>query len=381
MNANMNAMWVVFAALTALVMAMVLFPLLRTRRGTTAAGPSESAFYRDQLAEIDRDVARGLLSEADAESARVEAARRLLRASPDGVEPVPASSGKARLAALVVLVLTPLCAAGLYLRYGRPELRDEPLAARLANPGNDIEAIVAKVERRLAERPDEGRGYDVLAPVYMKLGRVEKAENAFSEAIRLMGPSPDRLVGLAEARLTKAQGVVSDKVREPLEQALALDPQNPRAQYLLAVAAEQDQKPEKARAIYEKILAEAPQGAPWIAIVTERLVKVGGAPPAAPAVPPLASGAPTGPAAEAIAALPPEQRQAQIRGMVENLAARLSQNGQDVQGWLRLLRSWTMLGEKDKAAAALAEARKALAADAPALAQIDGLAKELGLGG
>jgi cytochrome c-type biogenesis protein CcmH len=380
MNANMYAMWVVFAALTALVMAMVLFPLLRTRRGTTAAGPSESAFYRDQLAEIDRDVGRGLLSQADAESARVEAARRLLRASPDGVEPAPASAGKARLAALVVVVLTPLCAAGLYLRYGRPQMPDEPLAARLANPGNDIEAIVAKVERRLAERPDEGRGYDVLAPVYMKLGRIEKAENAFSEAIRLLGPSPDRLVGLAEARLTKAQGVVSDKVREPLEQALALDPQNPRAQYLLAVAAEQEQKPEKARAIYEKILAEAPQGAPWIGIVSERLAKVGGAPPS-PGAPALAPGVPTGPAADAIAALPPEQRQAQIRGMVENLAARLSQNGQDVQGWLRLLRSWTMLGEKDKANAALAEARKALAADAPGLAQIDGLAKELGLGG
>lgn len=409
--------WILFAILTALAMVAVLHPLLGRGKSDALAAPSEAAFYRDQLAEIDRDAARGLLSEADAESARVEAARRLLRAAPasdaakaegaakadnankpaagksasasPGKAPPASSRGGARLAAAaVILVLVPLFTIGLYLRLGQPERADEPLAARRAN-ANDIESLVAKVEQRLVEHPEDARGHEVLGPVYMRMGRFEKAEHAFSEAVRLLGPNPQRLLGLAEARLSVAQGVVTDKTREALEQALALDPKNARAQFLLGVAAEQDQKPEKAKALYEKIIAEAAPDAPYLPIVRERLASVGGeapapsspgAPPMASGAPPMASGMPTGPAAEAIAALPPEQRQAQIRAMVEGLATRLSQNGQDVQGWLRLIRSWKMLGEQDKAVAALADARKALAGDAAALGQVESLAKELGVG-
>lgn len=388
--------WILFAVLTAVAMAAVLHPLLRKGKSDALAAPSEAAFYRDQIAEIDRDAARGLLSETDAESARVEAARRLLRAAPSSepalsgaaASPKASSSGGrgARMAAAaVILVLAPLFSIGLYLRLGAPERADEPLASRRA-ASNDIESLVAKVEQRLVEQPDDARAYEVLGPVYMRMGRFEKAEQAFSEAVNRLGPSPQRLLGLAEARLSVAQGVVTDKAREAVEQALALEPKNARAQFLLGVAAEQDQKPEKAKALYEKIIAEAAPDAPYLPIVRERLAGVGGeAPspsaPGASAPPPMTSGMPSGPAAEAIAALPPEQRQAQIRAMVEGLAERLSQNGQDVQGWLRLIRSWSMLGEKDKAVAAIADARKALANDAAALGQIDGLAKELGVGG
>lgn len=369
-------MWVVFAALTALAMALLLYPLLSPRRGGAPTVLGEAAFYRDQLAEIDRDAARGLLSQADAESARVEAARRLLRAEPEAGPAAPAAPRAARLAAAAVFLLAPLIAGGLYLRLGQPSMPDQPLASRV-NDDTNVEAIVAKVEKHLREKPEDGRGYEVLAPVYMRLGRFEQAEKAYAEAARLLGPSPARLIGLAEARATVAQGVITDKAREALEEAVKLDPKNPQAQFMLAVAAEQDQQPDKARALYEKILGEAPPNAPWVSVVRERLAALGGEVPP----PPAASGAPTGPAAEALAALPPAERQAQIRGMVDGLAQRLAQNGQDVQGWLRLIRSRVMLGEKDKAVAALGDARKALAADAAALGQIDGLARELGLGG
>lgn len=379
-------MWVVFAALTALAMAMVLYPLLSTRRSGTWAAPSETEFYRQQLAEIERDAARGMLSQADAESARVEAARRLLHAAPDAAQTADSAPFRARLAAAAILLLVPLTAAGLYLKLGQPDLPDQPLAAR-ANDDTNVEAIVAKVEKHLRDKPDDGRGHEVLAPVYMRLGRFEQAEKAFSEAVRLLGPTPQRLIGLAEARATIAQGVITDKAREALEQAVKLDPKNAQAQFMLAVAAEQDQQPEKARALYDKILAEAPAGAPWAAVVKERLAGLGGetsaAAPATPQAGPSAGAMamPSGPAAEAVAALPPDEQKKQIRGMVEGLAARMAQNGQDVQGWLRLIRAWKMLGETDKARAALTDARKALGADAPALSQVEGLAKELGLGG
>lgn len=365
--------WLLFAAMTALAMAALAYPLV-ARPSRSRSTPSEAEFYRDQIAEIDRDAARGLLSGADAEGARVEAARRLLRVTPADAAPSQAPSSRARYVALAAIFLAvPAAAAGLYLELGSPNRGDLPLAARI-NDSNDIEALVAKVEQRLLAQPDDVRGYDALGPVYLRMGRLERAENAFNEAIRIAGPTATRLLGVAEAQVGLASGVVTEKARKALDEAVKLDPQNPRAQFLLAQAAEQDGAKAKARAIYEKILAEAPNGAPWIPIVSDRLVAVGGTPPAA-------AGVPTGPAAAAIAALPPEQRQAQIRTMVEGLATRLSENGQDLQGWLRLIRSWAMLGEKDKAQAALADARKALAADAPAVSQIDGLAKELGLGG
>lgn len=377
-------MWVVFAVLTALAMAIMLYPLVSPRRRESLSAPSETGFYREQLAEIERDVARGLLSQADAESARVEAARRLLRAAPDAADAPTRSLAPrtARLAAAAIFLIVPLTAIGLYLKLGQPTLPDQPLAAR-ANDDASVEAIVAKVERHLRDKPDDGRGHEVLGPVYLRMGRFEDAERAFSEAARLLGTNPARLIGMAEARTAKAQGVVTASAREALEQAVKLDPKNPQAQFMLAVAAEQDQQPDKARALFEKMLAEAPPGTPWVSAVRERLTAIGGAPPdpAAGAPPAPAAGAPTGPAAEALAALPPAERQAQIRGMVEGLAARLAQNGQDVQGWLRLIRSWAMLGEKDKALAALAEARKALGADAGAVGQIETLAKDLGLQG
>lgn len=367
--------WVVFAALTALAMAVVIWPLVSSPRGGRSAAPSEADFYRDQLAEIERDARRGLLSQADAESARVEAARRLLHAAPDAAPAQSAGKATSRVAVLAVVLAVPAVAAGLYLKLGRPSQPDMPLAARSTSE-NSIEAVVAKVEKHLRDKPDDGRGHDVIAPVYMRLGRFDQAEKAFTEANRLLGATPARLIGLAEARAAKAQGVITDKSREALEQAVALDPKNAQAQFMLGVAAEQDQQLDKARALYEKVLSEAPPGAPWIAGVRERLTAMGVTVPER-----QAEGVPAGPAAAAIAALPPAERQSQIRNMVEGLSTRLAQNGQDVQGWLRLIRSWAMLGEKEKALTALVDARKALGGDAAALGQIESLARDLGLKG
>jgi cytochrome c-type biogenesis protein CcmH len=372
-------MWALFAVLTAVALGVVVHPLLRRDAGVETSAPRESEFYRRQLVEIERDRASGLLTETDAESARVEAARRLLQAKATPQAPTSGSRPRWAVAGLF-LVAAPFLALALYLRLGQPDLPDLPLAARAADP-QDIEAIIAKVEKRLREVPDDGRGHDVLAPVYMRLGRMPEAERAFAAAIRLLGENPARLIGLAEAKISIAGGVVTAEARQALERASALDPTHPRALFLLGVAAEQDGAPDRARALFEKILANGPADAPWLPTVRQRLAGLSGTVASSPPMRAGQGAAPQGDAAAAIAALPPEQRQAQIRTMVEGLAARLSQNGQDVQGWLRLIRAWTVLGEKDKARGALAEARKALEADAPSRVQIDGLARELGLEG
>jgi cytochrome c-type biogenesis protein CcmH len=120
-------------------------------------------------------------------------------------------------------------------------------------------------------------------------------------------------------------------------------------------------------------LAEAPSDAPWVGMVRESLARVDAS------VPPL-----KGPSADDVAAasqLPPEQRTAMVRGMVERLAERLSREGADVEGWLRLVRAYMVLGDRDKAASAANDARKALASEPDKLRRVEELVAGLGLKG
>lgn len=366
--------WVLFAALSAAALAGVLIPLLRAD-SAPSSGRTDAAFYRDQLAEIERDLGRGLLTAEDADAARAEAARRLLAAAPTTNEPAVAgqSSGSARrMAALALVLMAPALAVGVYLRLGRPEAPDLPLAARqTTDPAKiDIETAVAKVEEHLRRNPEDGRGFEALGPVYMRMQRFGDAARAFSEAARLLGETPERLSGVAEADIFAANGVVTAQTRQTLEKALALDAAHPRTLYYLALAAEQDKDPARAVALYERILAGAGANELAVAGVRRRIAALKGGGPD------LDAGA-----AASIAALPKDQQQTAIRSMVEGLAARLSENGQDLDGWMKLVRARAVLGEPDKAKAALGEARKALAADAKAVGALDALARELGLEG
>lgn len=357
-------LWVLFAVVTAVALAAVLHPLMAARP-PDAGARDEAGFYRAQLAEIERDVGRGLLTPEDAESARLEAARRLLAVSPQGAGPA-APGGARKAAAAAIVLLAPLLAVSLYLALGSPDRPDLPLSARATGDPSkmDITSVVAKVEDHLRRNPNDGRGYETIAPVYMRLDRPSDAARAYGEAIRLLGETPERLAALAEAQIFLSQGIVSAETRQLLEKALAGDATEERALYYSGLAAEQDGDKPKAIGFYEKLLAGAPPGQAALAGVRRRIAMLKGEDPAA-----------------AIAALPKDQQQTQIRAMVEGLAQRLSENGQDRQGWLRLVRARMVLGEKDKAKAALADARKALAADSAALGELDALARELGIEG
>ena len=164
-------LWVILACLTAIVLLVLLRPLASAGPEGLAPEAFDAAVYRDQLGEIESDRARGLIGEAEAEAARIEIARRLLAAGSKEHTPAPAKAGgmRARAAMIGVGTALPLLALGLYLVYGSPRLPDQPLAVRLQDPANDqnLEALVARVEARLREHPEEGEGWDVIAPVYM----------------------------------------------------------------------------------------------------------------------------------------------------------------------------------------------------------------------
>ncbi|HEY5278162.1 MAG TPA: c-type cytochrome biogenesis protein CcmI [Pseudolabrys sp.] len=373
------ALWLAFALMTATAIFAVLWPL--SRRGE-ARGGSELAVYRDQLDEIGRDRTAGLIGEAEAEAARIEVSRRLIAASeaPKSQAPLnPAASlWRRRATAVAGLLLLPIGATALYLLLGSPQLPGEPLAARLENahPDGSIAAMISKVEAHLERHPDDARGYEVLAPVYMRLGRFGEAVTARHKLIALSGDSADREADLGEALTAAANGIVTDEAKSAFEQAAKLDPNEVKSQFFLGLAAEQDGNKDKAASIWKAMLANAPPGAPWVATVKEAITRVGGTPPAV-------AGAPGPNAAQMAAAsqMSGQDRTVMIRGMVERLAGKLKQDGNDVEGWQRLLRAYLVLGDHDKAVAAAGDAKRALASNPDKLRQIEDMIKSLGLEG
>ena len=376
-------LWLVLAGMTGLAVLGALWPLaFRRRSGADAA--SEVAFYKAQLGEIERDVERGQLPAEEAAGARAEAARRLIAAS----AATPGNSGAGetatarRIAAALVAIVIPIVALALYADLGRPDLPDAPLAGRLAEAksADRVEAAIARMEAHLTASPDDAKGWAVIAPVYMHLGRFDDAVAAFREILRLDGESATQRANYGEALVGAAGGVVTADARAAFDKALAEQPDLPAARYYLGLAAEQDGDKAKAIALYQGLLAETPAGAPWAAPLEARLAAVKGESARSTPAPAASNEAPSA-AANAAPAAADDAQQATIRGMVERLATRLAQSGGDANEWGRLIRSYAVLHEADKARDALGAARKALAGDAGAGAGLDALARELGIEG
>jgi len=379
-------LWFVLAGMTGLAVLCALWPLAFRRKGGAEAA-SEVAFYQAQLGEIDRDVERGQLPAGEAAGARAEAGRRLIAAS--AAAPGRSGAGDAatprRIGAALIVIVVPLVALALYADLGRPDMPDAPLAGRLADAksADGVEAAIARMEAHLTASPDDAKGWAVIAPVYMHLGRFDDAVAAFGEILRLEGESATRRAAYGEALVGAAGGIVTADARAAFDKALADEPSLPAARFYLGLAAEQDGDKAKAIAIYQGLLSETPADAPWAAALAARLAAVKGeSAPSAPASA-AASAAPPAPASQAPApsAAADDDQQAQIRGMVERLATRLAQQGGDADQWGRLIRSYAVLRQPDKAREALATARKALAGDQSAGPKLDALARQLGIEG
>jgi cytochrome c-type biogenesis protein CcmH len=366
-------LWFVMALMTAAAIFAALWPLARR---TPLRSGSDVAVYRDQLDEIERDRAAGLIGEREAEAARIEVSRRLLAAADTVPPPLlqDGMTGRRRAAALAALILLPLGAASLYLSLGSPELTNQPLQARrgLSPDQSPIMELVGRVEAHLEQNPEDGRGWEVLGPVYMRLGRYDDAVKARRAVLRLLGPNAAREADLGEAITGAQNGIVTAEAKAAFDRAVALDPSDIRARYFLGLAAEQDGRPKEAAEVWRALLAEASADAAWAGFVRESLARVD----------PAAAASQPGPSADDVAAaseMSPEQRTAMVQGMVSRLAERLRQDGTDVEGWLRLLRAYMVLGDKEQARAAAGDARRALASDPEKLRRVDDLIKGLGL--
>ena len=284
--------------------------------------------------------------------------------------------------------------------------------------------MMARIEQHLQQDPNDGQGWQVIAPVYLQLGRASDAVTAYTNALRILGSNSDLEGGLGEAIVTANNGQVTPDAKAAFERAAALAPTDPTARFYLAVALEQSGKTADAIAAWKALLNGAPADAQWAIIGQAELARLQGqttsapqaagtavasAPnpggsgtfpslPAAPATPQSATAAPpaaspapaaapgqatpSAPSAADVAAvqnLPPDQQAAMIQGMVDSLATRLETDSGDAAGWAQLVRSYVVLGRPDDARAALVRARAALASDKDKTAIVEEAAESAGL--
>lgn len=371
--------WVIAAILTLGASLAVLLPLTSGGKGASTSSDHDLEVYRDQLAELERDAARGLIQPAEAEEARAEIARRILRLGNVGQvdQPGAQASRAVRLVATSAVLVVPLLSWGLYSQLGSPDLPSQPLAERLAkNPADSsVDELVARAEAHLAANPSDGRGWDVLAPIYLRLQRFSDAVTAYRNAIRLDGDTAAREAGLGEAIANAAGGIVSADAQSAFEQALKLDPANPKASFYLAMALAQEGRLAEATAAWQKMLGLLPPDSPWRGAVQQALAEAANRS--------VASGEPAkGPdaaAVDAASSMAPQDRQAMIDTMVAGLDEKLRQNPRDTEGWMRLIRSYVVLGKADQARDALHRGIAVFGADSDEAKKFTAFAASLGL--
>ncbi len=368
-------LWLLAGLLSAVVVLLLSVPMLKRNAGGPAAN-ADLAVYRDQLAELEREVARGLLPQSEAAAARLEIQRRLLGAAAVDARPAPGAARSLLGAAL--LLLLPLAAVAIYLDLGSPNLPAVPFAAPApaAAASQAMAELVDRLKAGMKTHPDDPKGWTLLGDALGQLGRYGESAEAYGKAIAALQakgtPATAELHSLqGEALTAAAGGQVTPMARTAFDAALALDAKDPRARFYLALAESQAGHLQAALDRWLALEADSPPGAPWLEVLRSQIDTTArqlGRDPAslpgrkAPPPGPPAAGAPTpGPTAEdmaAAAAMTPEQRAAFIDGMVGGLAAKLKDHPEDVDGWLRLADAYDKLGRPEDALQARQQAAR-----------------------
>lgn len=393
--------WIAAGGMIVAVAALMLIAL-RGARQVEPTAAHDLQVYRDQLKDVDRDLARGTITKEEAGRIRAEVGRRVLEADRALVAATQAGPNRApramTRAAILGIVVVLAGSLWLYTRIGAPGYPDLPIVERLAMARKDRNSrisqaaaeakmpkpatpkadpklldLIAKLRDAVAKRPDDLTGQKLLARNEAQLGNYDIAWKAQEQVVKLEGKDATAQDYALQAGLMilAAGGYVSPQADKPLALALKLDPNNGTARYYTGLMFAQTGRPDLTFQLWEPLLGKGPQNAPWVAPIRAQIEAVAQAAGINFQLPP-AAGQP-GPDAAAIAGaakMSPAQRQQMIRGMVEGLASRLDAKGGSAAEWARLIRAYGVLGETDKQKAALAKAEAAYANSPKDLAQI-----------
>jgi len=415
--------WVPAGVITLIV---AVLGVLGLTRGARAVGAGDGArrgmkVYADQLREIERDLARGVIAADEAERLRTETARRLLEADRAHGRQAAGATGRApapmRVLALALIPAALAVAALVYVWQGAPLYPDRPLVTRhaeaealraarasqaelearwmaaperepLPEPDAELVALMERLRATVTERPNDLTGARLLAQNEARLGRFAEAAEAQRRVVALLPEGTPRdqglgeLVRLAQFQIAAAGGLVSPETDQVLETILRLDPQNGFARFFLGVMFDQTGRPDRTFHLWRRLLDDSQPDDPWVGDLRANLPILAAVAGVRYTLPPEEAIGQRGPSREQIAEaqeMDPEDRAEMIGSMVEGLAARLASSGGPAEDWARLIRALGVLGQTDRARAIWAESRNVFAAQPAAMALIDTAAHEGGL--
>lgn len=408
--------WIISAALSAAVAILLVLALMRGRAGEDHPAAYDLRVYRDQMREVERDLARGVIGPEDAERIRAEVARRILaadaqlRETTDGLrQPRGPAIAAAVVSAAVVI------GGGLwtYSRIGAPGYGDLGLQTRIAaaqemretrpsqataesqvppfvppnQPGADYLALMERLRAAVAERPGDLQGHVLLARNEAALGNFRAAYQAQERILSIKGAeaTAQDYVDYADLLVLAAGGYVSPEAEAALNAALTRDPTNGAARYYVGLLESQTARPDIAFRIWDAQLRQGPPDAPWIAPIRAQIEEVAVRAGVDYALPPERSAGSdglSGPSAADIAAagqMTPGERMEMIRGMVAGLSERLASQGGSAQEWARLITAYGVLGETGNARAIWTEAQQVFGSDPGAMDILRNAAEQAGI--
>ena len=413
--------WILATLVALSVAALLGLALLRHRQSSTEpAAAYDLRVYRAQLDEVERDLARGVVSPEDGERLRTEIARRILAAD---AQIKAAASGDAQPRGIsrgMVLIMSAAIVAGsaaLYAHLGSAGYGDLPLQARMAaaedraknrpsqqeaeadvpalpapNVSPDYLNLVAQLRSTMEKRPEDPRGFQLLSEHEANLGNFKDAYEAKQRYIDLQNGDVDGrdFMDTAELMVLAAGGYVSPEAEQLIRRVLFAEGENGTARYYFGLLMGQIGRPDQGYSVWADTLKRGPAGAPWIRRIEAQMPEMAAlagvnytsiTPPASSVAPaaPFASAGPSQDDIDAAADMAPEDRMAMIQGMVQQLSDRLATEGGSAQDWARLIASLGVLGQKERAAAILTEARGQFASNAEAMALLSAAAKSAGL--
>lgn len=385
------AFTVLAAVLTFAMLAIVVFPALRSRaEADVAERDFDITVYKDQLRELDADLERGTIDAAQADYARAEIGRRLLSAD-DAAEGKSGAGRKKTGAALIAasVLFVPAAAGLVYSMTGSPGMDSQPLASRVDErrqqiaqqtvQGLSAEQLIARAEAHLEQDPYDGRGWDVLAPLYLRLDRPGDARKAFERAIDILGETAARRSGLGQSLFMLSGGVVDGNARAAFDRALELDPSDGRALFFNALARAQADDVDGAIEQWQTLASDSLADPGWQAAAREGLRRFGGT--AVASAPDATGPQPDEETIRDVQSMSPEEQQAMISNMVASLDARLRDEPNDFPGWQRLIRSYVVLDREADAQDAYERAVAAFSADETRKSELREFAEALGLSG
>ncbi|MBR9651714.1 c-type cytochrome biogenesis protein CcmI [Thalassovita aquimarina] len=404
--------WIITAAIALVVSGILALALLRGRPGDEPPAAYDLRVYRDQLKEVDRDLARGVIGAEDAERTRAEISRRILAADaqlqkggdtggqPQGLGRVLAAAAVLGLIGGSLLLYRQLGVPGYgdlglnsriemaeETRNSRPSQAEAETTMPARSPANEPTAEFLKLMEQLREavqnRPDDLQGHKLLARNEAVVGNFKAAYEAQARVISILGEEAEAsdYADLADLMILGVGGYVSPEAEAALRQALQRDPRNGVARYYMGLMFAQVGRPDAAFRIWNQLLREGPANAPWIPPIRGQITELAQLAGVKFTMP--STGAPLkGPSAADMAAagdMSAEDRQDMIRNMVAGLAERLGTEGGSPEEWSRLIGAYGVLGEVNKAREIWIEAQQVFAGKPDALATVRAGAERAGL--